>query len=532
MKRTVPALLVTLALVAAACGATEVEAGVETPTPAVEPLDVSARDQSASAEDAPSAGDVRFTEDVPSTEMPPTAPTGGTPLPDFEGAVSGDDAAARLPLGVVNELPGDEYLDFLFEFCFEGCFRDAHFVDSSNPHVGSGPWTSGRAFHVRHGFINEGDEPLGDGFDVVLYVTPMEGGPSEFGEFESGATTKYTSDFALRGVSHQCGPTYKSQTDPQTCEWFVHDFPDGLPEGRFALWAVWQAPCSYWLESGFTESCGDADEVVSFFSSGVDSPFGSFSPSFTEVNEAQLTADQIRELYGDVGRPFDPGAPIDASGAVANPSTSQPDFTGALSGDDGAGPLPLGDVNDLPGVDYLDFLFEFCAPECYRDAHFMDPTNPGVGSGPWTSGRSFHVRHGFVNNGDDPLPAGFGVTMYITRWGEYEGGSDEFAVGQTYRFTSDYVMRGPSERCGPGYKTQVTTQTCEWFVHDFPDGLPDGRYDLWAVWEAPCSAWVDMGYANQCEDDAEVISLFSSGVNSPFDSAAPSFTEVDEGLSR
>lgn len=55
------------------------------------------------------------------------------------------------------------------------------------------------------------------------------------------------------------------------------------------------------------------------------------------------------------------------------------------AGDDGAGPLPLGAVNELPGEDYLDFLFEFCGwytPDCFRDAHFMDPDDPSLGSGP------------------------------------------------------------------------------------------------------------------------------------------------------
>jgi len=97
--------------------------------------------------------------------------------------------------------------------------------------------------------------------------------PSEQDDAELGPTSRYVSDYVLRGTSDQCGPTYRTQTGPETCEWFVHDFPDGLPEGRFALWALWEAPCSAWLELGFTDSCDDASEIVSLFSSGVDSPF-------------------------------------------------------------------------------------------------------------------------------------------------------------------------------------------------------------------------------------------------------------------
>jgi hypothetical protein len=38
---------------------------------------------------------------------------------------------------------------------------------------------------------------------------------------------------------------------------------------------------------GFTESCANPDEVVSCFSSGVDSPFGDFEADYGEVSEAR-----------------------------------------------------------------------------------------------------------------------------------------------------------------------------------------------------------------------------------------------------
>lgn len=129
-------------------------------------------------------------------------------------------------------------------------------------------------------------EPLGDGFDVALYVFPMDQ-PGEFEGVALGNGVRYTSDYVIRGETEQCGPTCNSQTGPVQCEWFVHDFPDGLPDGRFALWAVWEAPCSAWIEMGFTKSCANPNEVMSIFSSGVDSPFGPFGAQYNEVNEAR-----------------------------------------------------------------------------------------------------------------------------------------------------------------------------------------------------------------------------------------------------
>jgi hypothetical protein len=216
-----------------------------------------------------------------------SAATGGSPLPDVGGVVAGDDGSGPLPLGTVSGIPDSVQLDFLFEFCWGpngGCFRDGHFMDPSNPGVGSGPFTSGEPFHVRHGFINNGDEPLGDGFDVVIYVLPMDE-PGEFGGESIGDAFRYTSDYVVRGTSEQCGPTYRSQEGPVTCEWFVHEFNDGLPEGRHALWAVWEAPCSAWVDYGFTDSCADPNEVMSLFSSGFDSPFGPFPPSYDGESE-------------------------------------------------------------------------------------------------------------------------------------------------------------------------------------------------------------------------------------------------------
>ncbi len=91
----------------------------------------------------------------------------------------------------------------------------------------------------------------------------------------------------IRGTTDACGPTYRTQTGEVTCEWFVHDFPDGLPEGRHAMWAKWEAPCAAWVDYGFTETCADPDEVISLFSSAFDAPFREFlAPMYDEQNQA------------------------------------------------------------------------------------------------------------------------------------------------------------------------------------------------------------------------------------------------------
>ena len=219
------------------------------------------------------------------------------------------------------------------------------------------------------------------------------------------------------------------------------------------------------------------------------------------------------------------GPPISDRRAVfamvaPEPGDAPQDFAGSLPGDDGVGRLALGAIDALPNPDRLDFLFDNCTPTCNRDAHWMNPANPNMGSGSWTAGRPFHVREGFINDGPEPLGAGFDVVLYVTRLDE--GGDG--VTHPTYRLTSDYVVRGASDRCGPTYKTQQGTETCEWFVHDFPAGLPEGRFAITAVWQAPCRAWVDLGLTDSCQDPEEVISLFSSGFDAPYSSERPDYT--------
>ncbi|HSO29339.1 MAG TPA: hypothetical protein VLS28_05515 [Candidatus Sulfomarinibacteraceae bacterium] len=221
-------------------------------------------------------------EVLPQRSCTESLPTGGTPLPDIAEALPRDDGNGPLPLGAIDSPPNADRLDFLFEGGgLDGeCFRDAHWMDPLNSTMGSGVWTAGRPFHVREGFINNGPNALGNGFDVVLYVTRMETGRNE-------PTYRYTSDYVLRGASARCGPTYQTQGRPETCEWFVHDFPDGLPEGRFAIWAVWEAPCWAWVDLGLAESCSDPDAVIPLFASGFDAPYRQAEPEYIETVPAR-----------------------------------------------------------------------------------------------------------------------------------------------------------------------------------------------------------------------------------------------------
>jgi hypothetical protein len=237
--------------------------------------------------------------------------------------------------------------------------------------------------------------------------------------------------------------------------------------------------------------------------------------------------DPPRASQAALALPAAPTTPDPTPGVTMVPTRSPAIFVAAEpSGDDGDGPSPLGTINDVPNADRLDFLFEFCTPpipttsgtQCQRDAHWVDPQNPNLGSGVWTAGRPFHVREGFINNREAPLGDGFNVVLYVTR---LEASQDE----PTYRYTSDFVLRGTSDRCGPTYEAQTGPEICEWFVHDFPKGLPEGRFAISAVWEAPCRAWIDLGLTGSCEDPGKVISLFSSEFDAPYRLSGPSYTE-------
>jgi len=109
--------------------------------------------------------------------------------------------------------------------------------------------------------------------------------------------------------------------------------------------------------------------------------------------------------------------------------------------------------------------------------------------------------------------------MFITRRSGPPTDDGSYDIDQTYRFNSDYNTIGEDTRCGPQYRNQTGTRSCQWFIHDFDQGLPEGRYDLWVFWVAPCKQWPHNpnNAPPQCPNGDQPISLFSSGVNSPID---------------
>lgn len=198
-------------------------------------------------------------------------------------------------------------------------------------------------------------------------------------------------------------------------------------------------------------------------------------------------------------------------------------FTEVVPGDDGQEPQ-LGGPGDMPSSTRLQFLWDVCrlrlgadeeVADCFRDPSFVN--DDGLGSGPWVADRPFYIAHGFPATGLDPLAAGFDVAVYITRSPEDLDDADTaFELDQTVRFRTDRIVREQAVRCGPTYRQQTQPGECVLFVHDFPDGLPTGRYEIAVVWEAPCHAWVDYGLADRCDDPDRIEGRFSSLVDSPW----------------
>ena len=201
-------------------------------------------------------------------------------------------------------------------------------------------------------------------------------------------------------------------------------------------------------------------------------------------------------------------------GSAASPPGS--DFDRA---DDRNIPLPVRDA--APVSPRLDFIRDFCAEPnppvtCLRDAEFVRVQEPNA-TNLWIAYEPFHIRHGFVNDSDTPhgssFPPDFDVEIFVTRTEGPELEDGDFEIGQTYRFTSDYLVREIADECGPGYQTQTRPEPCDRFVHDFPNGLPPGRYLFWVEWRAPCSEWI---IANVCDNPDTLLSLFAASANVPF----------------
>jgi type II secretory pathway pseudopilin PulG len=157
------------------------------------------------------------------------------------------------------------------------------------------------------------------------------------------------------------------------------------------------------------------------------------------------------------------------------------------------------------------------SPGCFQTARFLHPTEP-IWVGVWHAYEPFHIRHGFVNDEEEPLgaafPPDFDLLVYITRRQGPELAESAFIIGQTYRFTAEYLVRVTSDRCGPGWRTQTEPQPCDQFVHEFDQGLPPGAYDIWVEWWAPCSAWTTGAV---CPDEDPQYRLFAAeGIEQPF----------------
>ncbi|MBU1493306.1 MAG: hypothetical protein KJ956_04995 [Actinobacteria bacterium] len=216
------------------------------------------------------------------------------PAADLGGGVKGFDGAVtrRLAVGVAattdadqappgldvrSDLPDDARLDFPAAVCVGvgevACYRDGRILDPQDPSGGSGTWAAGQPFHIRQGFGIGGEDLLGDGYDIAVLVTRRAGPVLDDGSFVLGRTYRFHTDFLVGGVGVRCGPADWDRTDPQSCVWFVHDFPDGLPPGRYDIWVEWQAPCAAWLDLGLTDVCYDPDEVAVLFASSVSMPF-------------------------------------------------------------------------------------------------------------------------------------------------------------------------------------------------------------------------------------------------------------------
>jgi hypothetical protein len=238
----------------------------------------------------------------------------------------------------------------------------------------------------------------------------------------------------------------------------------------------------------------------------------------------------VGPLFDPEAPPPDPGPPPEPAGdgpplepTTVDPSDIAPgdDLRPPSEGDyaiaeSGEPRLALGQTTTLPDSIRLDFLAGMCdSTRCYRNANFIHPDDSNIGTSYWIENTPFHVRHGFINESETPLGDEFDVVLFITRWEGPESADGSFDLGQPYRFDTDYVLRGTAAKCGAGYWEQTEQQTCEWFVHEFAEGIPAGRYDFWVGWYAPCSAWLDLGLVESCASPDEITWEFYGSVNTP-----------------
>jgi hypothetical protein len=238
----------------------------------------------------------------------------------------------------------------------------------------------------------------------------------------------------------------------------------------------------------------------------------------TEADRANTEADRANRVSGHL---------IDV---LVQPTLSDSPRPGldVLSGDEDDPPT---EVAAAPETARLDFLLKYCeGTTCFRDARLVRPD--GRQSAHWRAYLPFHIRHGFVNEDEAPLPLdrpgnpGYDLRVFVTRVVGPELPDGSFPLHQTFRFHVDYRVREISDQCGTDYALGERTdpQPCEMFVHDFPDGLPPGRYDFWVEWRAPCLVW--LGDEDLCSDITVPLDLVNSQVNIPF---TPFEETLDEG---
>jgi hypothetical protein len=199
-------------------------------------------------------------------EQSPSAPAGGNSIRANK---------RNIPLPVAEEPPPTPRLAFLENLCPEErkdrreCSPKAVFRDPTEQTLTS-LWPAGDAFHIRHGFVNPSETPLGSAFppdfEVIVYVTRIDGRPLADGNFELNASYRFTPDHLVRVMSDRCGPGYATQSEPLPCDEFVFEFNDGLPPGLYGLWVEWWAPCSWWTTAAV---CNENDTPLRLFTAEV-----------------------------------------------------------------------------------------------------------------------------------------------------------------------------------------------------------------------------------------------------------------------
>jgi len=205
-------------------------------------------------------------------------PALGDALPPGPDVLSGDRDDPPTALAVA---PATARLDFFVQFCeITICFRDAQLVYPDGRTIAG--WHPYEPFHIRHGFVNGDEAPLpldrpdSPGYDLRVFVTRVVGPILDDGSFPLDQTFRFHVDYRVREISDQCGTDYAlgERTEPQPCEMFMHDFPEGLPPGRYDFWVEWRAPCLVWL--GVEDLCSGVTVPLDLVVSQVNIPFGDY----------------------------------------------------------------------------------------------------------------------------------------------------------------------------------------------------------------------------------------------------------------